>query len=612
MTPELKVAEPRAVNRARLRDVWRIVRGHRKPVAIAIALALVASAAAMAQPLAARHVIEVAGQGGIPWPTIALLLALFTGQAVVAGVARYVLGRASEGVVLQVRRSLVEQLLRLDMRALDRCRTGDLISHVSSDSTVLRRFVAEAFSKGVTAAIGLVGTVAFMIWLDWLLFSIVAAFVVVGSLVVASVLRGLRRASLRGQSAMGDMTSDLERALSAIRTVRANRGEGREAARIGEHAESVYASSVRIAKLDALIGPAGQMVVNGSFLVILIVGGLRVADGSSSLGDLVAFMLYMTYLTVPIGNAFQAMSAIQQGTGALQRINEVLALPREPVTAAVTGSFRAPSPSPSGREREAPALELRDVWFGYDPSRPVLRGVSLRVQPRSHVALIGPSGAGKSTLVALIERFYEPDRGTIRLNGTDVATLTREQCRAGISLVEQDCPVLYGTLRDNIAYSAPHASAAEIARAVQLANLSELVARLPNGLDSEVGEHGDMVSGGERQRIAIARSLLARPALLLLDEPTAHLDSANELALSRSITRVSEECALLVIAHRPSTIRSADRIVVIEDGTVAAAGTHDELLDTSAYYRDIVGERPSAPAGSSDRDAVSRRPVLQA
>jgi ABC-type multidrug transport system fused ATPase/permease subunit len=597
VTPDLRFDEPSAVNRARLRDIWRIVRGHRKPIAIAIAFALVASAAAMAQPLAARHVIDVAGHGGIPWPTIALLLALFAGQAVVAGIARYVLGRASEGVVLQVRRSLVEQLLRLDMRALDRCRTGDLISHVSSDSTVLRRFVAEAFSKGVTAAIGLVGTVAFMIWLDWLLFSIVAAFVVVGSLVVVSVLRGLRRASLRGQRAMGDMTSDLERALSAIRTVRANRGEIREATRIGEHAESVYASSVRIAKLDALIAPAGQMVVNGSFLVILIVGGLRVADGSSSLGDLVAFMLYMTYLTVPIGNAFQAMSAIQQGTGALQRINEVLAQPREPVTAAVTGSPGAPSPSRAGFARGEPALELRDVWFGYDPSQPVLRGVSLQVQPRSHVALIGPSGAGKSTLVALTERFYEPDRGTIMLHGTDVATLTREQCRAGIGLVEQDCPVLYGTLRDNIAYSAPHASEVEIARAVQLANLSELVDRLPDGLHSEVGEHGDMVSGGERQRIAIARSLLARPALLLLDEPTAHLDSANELALSRSIARVSDECALLVIAHRPSTIRSADRIVVIEDGTVAAAGTHDELLVTSAYYRDIVGEPPGAPPG---------------
>jgi ABC-type multidrug transport system fused ATPase/permease subunit len=377
------------------------------------------------------------------------------------------------------------------------------------------------------------------------------------------VLRGIRTASLRSQRAMGDMTSDLERALSAIRTVRANRGEERETRRIGRHAESVYRSSVRIAKLDALIGPAGQMAVNGSFLVILIVGGLRVADGSSSLGDLIAFMLYMTYLSVPIGNAFQAMSAIQQGTGALQRINDVLALPREPVTAAVTDAHRAPSPRSTGLDREPPTLELRDLWFGYEPGRPVLRGVSLRVQPRSHTALIGPSGAGKSTIVALVERFHEPDRGHIMLNGIDVATLTREQCRAAVGLVEQDCPVLDGTLRDNIAYSAPHAADADIARAVQLANLTELVTRLPHGLDSEVGEHGDKVSGGERQRIAIARSLLAgrsprAAATGRADRPPRQRRRARAESLHRPGLQ-----GVRAAGHRPPTLnhpkRRADR-----------------------------------------------------
>ena len=580
--PELE--PPAGDSRVRARDVAQILRGHRKPIAIAVALALAASAAAMAQPLLARHVIDAAGRDAIPWAAVGLLLALFAGQAVISGVARYVLGRTGESVVLGVRSRLVDQLLRLDMRALDRSRVGDLISHVSADSTALRRFVAEAFSKAVTAGIGLAGTVALMIWIDWLLFCIVAGFVVVGTAMVVSVLRGIRVASLRSQRAMGEMTSDLERALSAIRTVRANRGEEREATRIAKHSGAVYSASVRIAKLDALIGPAGQMAVNGSFLVILIVGGLRVADGASSLGDLIAFMLYMTYLTVPIGNGFQAMSAIQQGAGALQRINEVFALPREPVTASLPPAGDAPPAN-----RLTPALELRDVWFGYDPARPVLRGVSLKVPRRSHVALIGPSGAGKSTIVALAERFYDPSAGRIMLEGTDVATLTREECRAGIGLVEQDAPVLYGTLRENIAYGAPDAGEDEIRRATALANLGELVDRLPHGLDSEVGEHGDMVSGGERQRIAIARSLLRRPALLLLDEPTAHLDRDNELALSRSIEQVSRQCALLVIAHRQSTIRSADRIVVIERGMVAASGTHDELLATSAYYQGIAG-----------------------
>jgi ABC-type multidrug transport system fused ATPase/permease subunit len=560
----------------------------------------------MAQPLVAKDVVGAAGRGATPWSAIALLLGLFISETIVGGVGRYVLGRTSEGIVLRVRMELISQLLRLDTPAYDRHRTGDLIAHVSSDSTVLRRFVGDAFSKAITALIGLLGTVTLMIWLDWLLFSIVTAFVIVGCLIVVSVLRGIRIASLRSQRSIGEMTSDLERALSAIRTVRANRGERREGARIGQHAKSVYASSVRLAKLDALIGPASQMALNGSFLVVLVVGGVRVANGTASLGDLVAFMLYMTYLTIPISNAFQAISAVQQGTGALQRINEVLALPREPVPTGEDPSMQpraAASGGRAGAEPPPPVLEFRDVWFEYDTDQPVLRGLTLKVPRFGRTALIGRSGAGKSTIFALVERFYDPDRGQILLNGKDVSTMSREECRAVIGLVEQESPVLYGTVRDNITYSAPHADEEEIERAVKLAGLSELLARLPRGLDAEVGEHGDMLSGGERQRIAIARSLLSRPKLLLLDEPTAHLDTANELALSRAVGQVAKDCALLIIAHRFSTIRSAEQIVILDDGAVAAVGTHEELLSISSYYRSIAGEA----ATTSSEDGVGQR-----
>jgi ABC-type multidrug transport system fused ATPase/permease subunit len=596
----VKTSETGAINvknRARLRDVVEIVRGHRKPIALAVGLGVAASALGMAQPLVVKDMINEAGHSAPPWPTIVLLLVLFISEAIVGGLGRYVVGRTSEGVVLRVRTQLINQLLRLDTPAYDRHRTGDLIAHVSSDSTVLRRFVGDAFSKAITALIGLIGTVTLMIWLDWLLFSIVAAFVIAGCLIVVSVLRGIRIASLRSQRSIGEMTSDLERALSAIRTVKANRGERREGTRIGRHATSVYASSVRLAKLDALIGPATQMALNGSFLVVLLVGGVRVANGTASLGDLVAFMLYMTYLTVPISNAFQAISAIQQGTGALQRINEVLALPREPVATNDDRPMQPrarPSAGCAGPEQPPPVLEFRDVWFAYEIDQPVLRGLTLKVPRFGRTALIGRSGAGKSTIFALVERFYDPDRGQILLNGKDVSTMSREECRAVIGLVEQESPVLYGTVRDNITYSAPDADEEEIERAVKLAGLSELLARLPRGLDAEVGEHGDMLSGGERQRIAIARSLLSRPKLLLLDEPTAHLDTANELALSQTIGQVAKECALLIIAHRLSTIRSAEQIVILDDGAVSAAGTHEELLSTSSYYQSIAGEATTA------------------
>jgi ABC-type multidrug transport system fused ATPase/permease subunit len=246
-------------------------------------------------------------------------------------------------------------------------------------------------------------------------------------------------------------------------------------------------------------------------------------------------------------------------------------------------------------------LEFRDVWFSYDGQRPVLRGVSFQVPRRGHVAMIGPSGAGKSTIFALTERFYDPDWGQILLEGTDVRTMTRRECRSRIGLVEQHCPVMYGTLRDNIVYTAPDATEDEIERVVELANLGELVSRLPQGLDSEVGEHGMKLSGGERQRIAIARSLLTRPGLLLLDEPTSQLDPVNEAALSRAIAQVSEHCALLVIAHRFSTVWAADRIIVLDDGCVVATGDHQELLSSNDYYRSLATEwlSSSGPAATA-------------
>jgi ABC-type multidrug transport system fused ATPase/permease subunit len=236
----------------------------------------------------------------------------------------------------------------------------------------------------------------------------------------------------------------------------------------------------------------------------------------------------------------------------------------------------------------APLLEFRDVWFRYQPDEPVLRGVSFAVPHRGHLALIGRSGAGKSTIFSLVERFYRPDRGEILFNGQDIATLGCQEYRARVGLVEQHAPVLYGTLRDNLVYGAPNAQDDEIRRVIDLVNLTELVDRLPQGLDTEVGERGMMLSGGERQRVAIARSLLTRPRLLLLDEPTSQLDAANEAALSQAIEQVSAECALLVIAHRFSTVQVARKIVVLDEGRVSAVGTNGELWETSKYYRDMA------------------------
>jgi ABC-type multidrug transport system fused ATPase/permease subunit len=580
------------------RDVVRVARGHYRSVAVAVALSLVSSGLSMAQPLLVKRVIDSVMAGPVAGWVIPLLVCLFVAQGGVHATSRVVLVRTGEGIVLRIRRSLIDHLLRLRMPAYHQHRTGDLISRAGADSTALRTSIAQGMTDAVAGSFGLVATVAFMIWLDWRLFVITFSAVAVGGAVVWLVLRHVRAASLGTQQATGELAADLERALGAIRTVRASRAEAREARRIGERAGAAYFAGVRMGRLIALIEPASGLAVNGAFLLVLLVGGVRVAGGGSTVGDLVAFLLYLTYLAMPLDSIVQSVTAMQQGAGALQRINEVLALPREsdpPDAHPSPSPHRTSPPDRAGGNGEAgPVLEFRQVWFGYHPNRPVLRGADLRVPASGYVALIGRSGAGKSTVFALTERFFDPDRGVILFGGVDVRDLPRDACRAGIGLVEQDAPVLHGTLRENLLYAAPDA-ADQLDRVIDLASLGEVVSRLPRGLDTPLGDRGGLLSGGERARVAIARTLLARPRLLLLDEPTAHLDPANEASLRRTIGRLSRECALLVVAHRFATVRDADQIIVLDHGRVVAVGNHERLLEASPYYRGLASGHETRP-----------------
>jgi len=312
------------------------------------------------------------------------------------------------------------------------------------------------------------------------------------------------------------------------------------------------------------------------------VGGYRVANGSISVSALVAFILYLFLLVMPLGQAIAAYNQLQMGFGALTRIQEILDLqPDDDARPERPGATVVPVPS-------APLLELDDVSFGYADGTEVLRGVSLRVPAGSRVALVGPSGAGKSTILALIEGFYPLDGGAVRWAGTDVRELPRAALRARLGYVEQEAPVLAGTVRDNLLLTRPDATDPELWAVLADVGLTDVVRRSPRGLDVLVGDEGVLLSGGERQRLAIARSLLARPELLLLDEPTASLDARNEQLLRDTLAAASADRALLVVAHRLSTVLDSDEIVVLDQGRVVARGTHAELVESSPLYRELA------------------------
>ncbi|MGA4786079.1 MULTISPECIES: ABC transporter ATP-binding protein [Nocardia] len=572
----------------RVGALLRILAPQRNSLLAATALLLVGTGLSLAQPLLAGQVVRDASAGAtIAW-SLAALVGAYLLYAVADTGGNYILERSSESVLLSVRHRLAGHLLRLRIPTLESQRVGDLISRVTLDSTVIRNAVGSSLVQILTGAITLVGTVAVMIYLDWLLFSIVFVTVGVAAAAMLLVMTRIEVASVRLQESVGALSADIERALNGVRTVKVNNAEDREHERLTELAGAAFAAGVRAARLKALGNPAMHLAVTGSFVVSLLVGGVRVANHQMELSSLVTMMLLAMNLLIPVGDLFNGSVGLQKALGALSRIESTLSLPTEDVDeipqVGVDGDSAIEPASANGR----PALEFREVRFSYD-ERPILDGVSFSVPPRGHVALVGHSGAGKSTVFSLVSRFYDPDGGDILLGGRSYAGRPRRAWRSEISLLEQNAPLLFGSLRDNLTYRQPGLGEDDLQRATELAGLADLVSRLPRGLDTPVGEHGVLLSGGERQRVALARALIRRPVLMMLDEPTAMLDAETEKALNVTIQNVRQECALLVIAHRLSTIREADIVMFLKDGRIVDSGPHDELVARNADYRQLVG-----------------------
>ncbi|MEJ8641715.1 ABC transporter ATP-binding protein [Streptomyces sp. MS1.HAVA.3] len=555
-------------DRVNLRSLWIWTRGSRGRLLCALLGALAGAGLGLAQPLIVNRTIEDATAGESVFGLLLVLAVVFSGQAALQAWSTFRLDQAGESIVRRLRQAMVDQLLRLRMAVYDRQRLGDLISRTTTDTTLLRDVLATDVANAIVNTIVVVGGVSMMVWLDPLLAAVVVAVTVGSGFVVGVVLKGIRRETVAAQEATGSLAADLERVLSAIRTVRISRAESRESAALAERNEAIYGHNVRAARLSAVVSPAIDLAVQGSLIVVIVVGLSRVSSGHMGVGELVAFLLYVNYLAAPMSGLFDIAPALQTGLASLERTQEVLDLPTE-----------------TDRERHKPSqtdgsgLLLQGVRFRYS-DREILKGASFHVPRNSYTAIAGPSGAGKSTVFSLLGRFHDPTAGAITLDGCDAHTEhTLGEWRARIGLVEQNSPLMYGTLRDNITYAAPDADESWLRQVVEMAGLAALVKRLPDGLDTAVGEHGSSLSGGEQQRVAIARSLLARPEILLLDEPTSHLDSAHEQLLIETLHRISAECTLVVIAHRLSTIQSADQVVVLNAGQVMASGSYDDVRD---------------------------------
>ncbi|MFJ9026115.1 ABC transporter ATP-binding protein [Streptomyces sp. NPDC102259] len=566
------------------RPPWRLlldyVRPHRWSLLAGAALSLVTGATGLLLPLVARKLIDDLGHDRAITGALLALTALVVANSAVGALGSFVLRRTAESVVLGARRALSSYLLRLRITAVDRSEPGDLMARITSDTTLLREVTTDSLVGLGTGGLTLAATVVMMGLVDPVLLGVTLAVILCAGTVLGVIVPRINRASRRAQDAVGVMGASLERVLGSLRTVKASGAEHREEATLHAAAEESWRQSVRAAKWQAAAGNTAGLAMQTAFITVLAVGGARVATGAIEIGTLVAFLLYVFYLMSPIQQLVGAITQYQTGSAALSRIEEALRLPAEPAS--------RPEPLPSSTAEPA-SLDFADVRFRYADDLPyVHHGVTFTVPARGMTAFVGPSGAGKTTVFSLIERFYDPESGTIALDGRDLAEWELSRLRSAIGYVEQDAPVLSGSLRDNLLLGNASADDDTVRGVLKTTRLEDLVERLPHGLDTLVGHRGTKLSGGERQRVAIARALLRRPRLLLLDEATSQLDAVNEAALRDTVADVARTTTVLVVAHRLSTVTTADRIVVMDAGRVRAVGTHRELVAGDPLYAELA------------------------
>ncbi len=593
---------------AQLRVLWSFVRPHRNKLVLGLVLALFGSALELANPMVIKLVLDtVSGGGGLLVP-ISLLLGLFV-LGTVSGLWHWILlGTVAEKVVLDARTSLVRRYFRAALIPLSRRSSGELVTRATSDTVLLREAASSSVISLINGSVLLVGTLVMMGVLDLFLLTVTFVAVLVVTVLFLTLMPALAKAQERAQNSLGLMGGMLDGALRAVRTVKVSRAEERLSGQILEHARESARHGMRSVRREAVAWTIAFSGIQLAIIAILGVGALRVSSGAIDVSTLIAFLLYAFTLMTPVMELSQSVTTLQSGVAAARRIREVEAIPLEPSSEAAPApavpaddAVREGADGLAHAERGGALLELRGVTARYAPgAESALDGVDLAVPRRGHTAIVGPSGAGKTTVFSLLLRFLEPEEGQLFLEGTPYRELTPGQVRGRFAYVEQDTPVIPGTIRENLLFSHPDATEEEVRRVLGQVRLADKVDALEEGLDTPLD--ATSFSGGQRQRIALARALLRSPDVLLLDEATSQVDAITEAAITESVRAHAARAAVVTIAHRLSTVIHADTIVLMEDGRVRARGTHRELMDRDELYRELIAALHIAGSGAPDPD----------